>query len=266
MQPSVKTDVPQQFTGTDEPPAEVDTISPATHSNRNDKLIEEDVNLPENWEHPPDGTEDRWEWEDISTRGIREPRDASGTQVVLKTSMKAQHFDAKDLPKMVKLKCVDVVHNSPLYRDMLIGSVTTKDVGSLRLFPIVSLPNHIPIAKMVILCTEVLSSAIYWINEGDEFLPAPPPFHVFNGGPALIPGAPVLLHFIALDDHPPYFALPISWGNDYCVEFIDPDTMCFVYHKLITPEHPLPRPPVYYNRLKLVTQIQVSSHALNVDN
>lgn len=117
---------------------------------------------------------------------------------------------------------------------------------------------------MVILCTEVLLSAIYWINEDQEFLHDPPPFRVFNRGPALIPDAPgLLLPFIALDDQQPYFALPIPWGNDYYINFINPDTMCFVYHTLATVQRPLPRPPLYYNELRLVTQIQVSSHALN---
>jgi len=99
-----------------------------------------------------------------------------------------------------------IYYNFPFYHDMLIDSVIIKDVGSLWLFSIIFLSNHISITSRVILCTKNLSFIIYWVNEDEEFLPTSPPFHMFNRGPALIISTSVLLHFISLNNHQSYFA------------------------------------------------------------
>jgi hypothetical protein len=143
---------------------------------------------------------------------------------------------------------------------MLIGSFSVKTVGHARSIDIVNYPNHQVVARLVIVCTGHQVGSVFCEDAAGGPFIHPPPFRVLDKGDTYHLGPPILCPWV---HHPvdPFYSIVLPWRRDYYMDLAP--NLRFQYRRPVNPRHPNVQLPVFhFERLSLVTQIQVAARAL----
>ncbi|KAG1752002.1 hypothetical protein EDD22DRAFT_1052843 [Suillus occidentalis] len=107
---------------------------------------------------------------------------------------------------------------------MFIGSFSSKNVGSTREIKIVTVPDHVTVAMLVIRCTGHFIGSVYCTDAQGGPWNHPPEVDVLDRGPAYnhLPN-PLLQNWIqALIA--PFYTIPLVWFRDYTIGLHFPNT------------------------------------------